>query len=223
MQTNEQSAKLYAINHLIAEMKRENFEFNQGLEVEATQKVLFQLISPDASAQIVDLLATLLEELMNRVRLTQVQNIVQFLCTNSIFDNERWPGICSVGFTKLLKKLPSSMRSLPTECKSIIDILCQAVTRDNVRAIKTLLVFLKDFGSSLHPVHEDIAVVLLSKLSSTQPSTQKCAIRALVALMKCCTTRIANMIINTICENCSSQAIVDLHIIRSSIQCLSEI
>lgn len=77
MQTNEQSAKLYAINHLIAEMKRENFEFNQGLEVEATQKVLFQLISPDASAQIVDLLATLLEELMNRVRLTQVQNIVQ--------------------------------------------------------------------------------------------------------------------------------------------------
>ncbi|XP_001948086.1 cullin-associated NEDD8-dissociated protein 1 [Acyrthosiphon pisum] len=189
MNSTDKDFRFMATNDLMSELQKDSIKLDDDSERKVV-KMLLRLLE-DKNGEVQNLAVKCLGPLVNKVKETQVETIVDALCTNMISENEQLRDICSIGLKTVISELPIINTSLAANvCRRITGKLTSAIEKQDVsvqlEALDILADLLSRFGSLLLDFHSGILKSLLPQLNSSRQAVRKRTIVALGHLVLSC-------------------------------------
>lgn len=213
-----------ATNDLMTELQKDSIKLDDDSERKVVRMVLRLL--EDKNGEVQNLAVKCLGPLVNKVKETQVETIVDSLCSNMVSNNEQLRDISSIGLKTVISELPQTSNSLaPNVCSRITGKLSSAIEKEDVsvqlEALDILSDLLSRFGDLLIPFHDTIIKALLPQLSSARPAVRKRTIVALAHLLTSCNSAVYKQVILHLLVGLEERQ--NQNMVRTYIQCLAAI
>lgn len=224
MTSNDKDFRFMATNDLMTELQKDSIKLDDESERKVVRMVLHLL--EDKNGEVQNLAVKCLGPLVNKVKESQVEIIVDSLCVNMVSNNEQLRDISSIGLKTVISELPQTPNSLaPNVCQRITGKLSAAIEKEDVsvqlEALDILSDLLSRFGDLLLSFHETILKALLPQLLSQRPAVRKRTIVALSHLLTSCNANVYDKVIAHLIQGLEARQ--NQNLIRTNIQCLASI
>ncbi|XP_067930479.1 cullin-associated NEDD8-dissociated protein 1-like [Watersipora subatra] len=189
MLSTDKDFRFMATNDLMTELQKNSIKLDDESEKKVV-KMLLKLLE-DQNGEVQNLAVKCLGPLVAKVKESQVETIVDTLCTNMMSEKEQLRDISSIGLKTVILELPPVATSLAASIsRKITGRLTDAVTKQDdvsvqLEAFDILTDLLSRFGALLVSFHSSIQTALLSQLSSKRPAVCKRSIKAIGHLVLC--------------------------------------
>lgn len=132
MTSSDKDFRFMATNDLMTELQKDSIKLDDESEKKVVRMILKLL--EDKNGEVQNLAVKCLGPLVNKVKESQVETIVDSLCLNMTSNVEQLRDISSIGLKTVILELPQSSNSLaPSVCRRITGKLNIAI--DKVRGI----------------------------------------------------------------------------------------
>lgn len=227
MTSADKDFRFMATNDLMAELQKDSIKLDDDSERKIV-KMLLKLLE-DKNGEVQNLAVRCLGPLINKVKESQVEIIVETLCTNMTSDKEQLRDISSIGLKTVISELPQSNTTIAaTICKRITSKLTKIIIVSDVTVQLEVLDILADllnrFGPLLVSFHPQIADSLLPLLDSSRLAVRKRSISALSFLAASCSLPLFNKMVLVLFEQMGQhQRTMNVSSLRTYIQCIAAI
>lgn len=192
MSSVDKDFRFMATNDLMTELQKDSIKLDDDSEKKVVQSVL-RLVE-DKNGEVQNLAVKCLGPLVKKIKDSQIEVIINALCSNMFSDSEKLRDISSVGLKTVIVELPRTTQAVATSAsRNITGKLVEAIGRPDLNQYVLLetLDILGDlvhrYGSTLSPFHEPMLKALLPLLVDPRPlSVRKRAYVALCYLSACC-------------------------------------
>jgi len=190
MSSSDKDFRFMATNDLMGELQKDSIKLDDDSERKVV-KMLLRLLE-DKNGEVQNLAVKCLGPLVTKVKETQVETIVEHLCTNMCSDKEILRDISSIGLKTVISELPLTASSMAASvCKRITGRLSSTIAKQEdvsvqLEALDILADLLTRFGSLLVSFHPAILEALLPQLASPRLAVRKRTIQALGHLVMSC-------------------------------------
>ncbi|XP_067622411.1 cullin-associated NEDD8-dissociated protein 1 isoform X2 [Eurosta solidaginis] len=169
MTSSDKDFRFMATNDLMTELQKDSIKLDDESEKKVVRMILRLL--EDKNGEVQNLAVKCLGPLVNKVKDSQVDTIVDSLCLNMISNIEQLRDISSIGLKTVILELPQSSNSLaPNVCQRITGKLNDAIEKEDVsvklEALDILTDLLSRFGLFLVPFHNSVLKALMPQLES---------------------------------------------------------
>ena len=128
MTSTDKDFRFMATNDLMSELQKDSIKLDDDSERKIVRMVLKLL--EDKNGEVQNLAVKCLGPLVNKVKESQVETIVDSLCLNMISSKEQLRDISSIGLKTVISELPQSSSSLaPNVCQRITGKLSKAIEK----------------------------------------------------------------------------------------------
>ena len=128
MTSTDKDFRFMATNDLMSELQKDSIKLDDDSERKIVRMVLKLL--EDKNGEVQNLAVKCLGPLVNKVKESQVETIVDSLCLNMISSKEQLRDISSIGLKTVISELPQSSSSLaPNVCQRITGKLSTAIEK----------------------------------------------------------------------------------------------
>lgn len=224
MISSDKDFRFMATNDLMTELQKDNINLDDDSEKKVVLSVLRLL--DDKNGEVQNLAVKCLGPLVNKVKVSQVETIVETLCMNMVSSDEQTRDISSIGLKTVISELPQVSKNLaPNVCQLITGKLCAAIEKEDVsvqlEALDIMSDLLSRFGEFLIPYHEACLKALVPQLESSRQAVRKRTIVALSHLLILCNNNAYNKVILHLTEGLENPQ--DSGSVRTYIQGLASI
>ncbi|XP_053203172.1 cullin-associated NEDD8-dissociated protein 1-like [Panonychus citri] len=227
MTSADKDFRFMATNDLMAELQKDSIKLDDDSERKIV-RMLLKLLE-DKNGEVQNLAVKCLGPLINKVKETQVQIIVETLCGNMTSDKEQLRDISSIGLKTVISELPQSNTPIASSiCRRITSSLTKIILASDVTVQLEVLDILADllnrFGPVLISFHPQIADSLLPLLGSPRLAVRKRSIHALSFLSTSCSLILFNKIVEYLLDQMAHhQRTMNVSSLRTYIQCIAAI
>lgn len=187
MCSSDKDFRYMATNDLMSELQKDAIKLDDDKEKQVVQALLRLL--EDKNGEVQNLAVKCLGQLVTKVKVYQVEWIVDSLCTNMASNKEQLRDISSIGLKTVISELPPASSSLSSNIsKRITGRLTETITKTEEQAVQLealdiLAELLSRFGALLVSFHAAVLKCILPLLSSQRLAIRKKAILALSYLV----------------------------------------
>lgn len=202
MQSSDKDFRFMATNDLMTELQKDSIKLDDESEKKVVRMILKLL--EDKNGEVQNLAVKCLGPLVNKVKETQVETIVETLCTNMISEKEQLRDISSIGLKTVIGELPQAPGGLSANiCKRICSRLTTAIERQDdvsvqLEALDIVIDLLLRFGNVLSSYHSNILNSLIPQLNSQRQAVRKRTITACGNLVAVCNDALFSQLIEVL-------------------------
>ncbi|KAK2718848.1 cullin-associated NEDD8-dissociated protein 1-like [Artemia franciscana] len=225
MCSNDKDFRFMATNDLMSELQKDSIKLDDDSERKVV-RMLMKLLE-DKNGEVQNLAVKCLGPLVSKVKDSQVEVIVETLCSNMSSSKEQLRDISSIGLKTVIAELPLSASGLAAAvCKKITGRLSETIAKKEdvaiqLEAIEIMSDLLCRFGTLLVPYHGMIMESLLPQLSSARMAVIKRTITAISYLVLTCNAQLYEKLIQYLIDGLTRQQ--DIYRCKSYVLCLGSI
>eukprot|EP00741_Cyanophora_paradoxa_P025544 tig00000383_g24650.t1 len=184
MGSRDKDFRYMATSDLLGELQKDTFKMDADGERKICVTLLKQL--EDSSGDIQGLAVKCLSPLVKKVHESQVEEIVDTLCTHLLKGKEEQRDISSIGLKTVINELPANTVA-HCVAKRLVPKLLSGIRQDEATEVKLecleiLNDLLKRFGSLMAHDHDNIKDATLPLLAHAKPSVRKKALVCVASL-----------------------------------------
>ncbi|CAB1428190.1 unnamed protein product [Pleuronectes platessa] len=227
MTSTDKDFRFMATNDLMLELQKDSIKLDEDSE----RKVVTMLLKllEDKNGEVQNLAVKCLAPLVSKVKESQVETMVDTLCSNMLSDKEQLRDISSMGLKTVIAELPLSSSGLTlttSVCKKITSQLIGAMGKQEdvsvqLEALDILSDMLGRLSGALVSFHSSLLSSLLPQLTSPRMAVRKRSILALGHLVPCCSPALFSQLTEHLLTELNKAP--PTSVTRTYIQCLATI
>lgn len=231
MSSVDKDFRFMATNDLMTELQRDSIKLDDDSERKVVQAIL-KLVE-DKNGEVQNLAVRCLGPLVRKIKDTQVEVIINELCSNMFSEDERLRDISSVGLKTVIGQLPHVNNTVSNAaCKNITNQLVKSIGNSalNQYVLLECLDILGDLirrhGVVLSSFHDQILHSLMPMLVDPKPiSVRKRAYTALCYLSACCQQDLYDALLTQVLKRLTDEqkSMSSLANVRTFLQCVGAI
>lgn len=183
MNNIDKDFRYMAVNDLMAELSKSSIALDEDMEKRIV-KALLALIQ-DKNAEVQNLTCRCLGPLVHKLKLPQLETMIDTLCANLGSSNESLRDVSSIALKIVLNELPSTCinQNLYNCVKRVVPKLLETLKTDSsavkLEVLDVLGSLIMRYGRTVNLYFDQVETILFAQLEKERPSLRKRALNAL--------------------------------------------